>query len=126
MVQVKIDYGFNAMSKSQSKKEEIELPSSENDPLKSKHSVYVRVENCRSQHNQVSKEILALDMGVKKIVNTLLGEEEPGTLERKGGLVADIRGIREGMKSRLSGRDKASIVGSIILAISAIIVALLK
>ena len=116
------------MSKSQSKKKEIELPS-ENNPLKSrknKRSVYVRVEDCHTQHDQVSKEILALDMNVKKVVNTLLGEEEPGTLERKGGLVADIRSIREGMKSRLSGRDKASIAGSIIIAISAIIVALLK
>ena len=111
-----------------SKKEQIELPS-ENNPLKSrknKRSVYVRVEDCRTQHNQVSKEILALNLGVNKIVNTLLGEEEPGTLERKGGLVADIRSIREGMKSRLSGRDKASIIGAIVIAISAIIVALLK
>jgi hypothetical protein len=116
------------MSKSQSKKEEIEL-SSENDPLKNRKNNplgYVRIEDCRTQHTQVSKEIFALNMGVNKIVNTLLGEEEPGTLERKGGLVADIRGIRESMKSRLSGRDKASIAGSIVIAISAIIVALLK
>jgi len=113
------------MSKSQSKEEEIELPS-ENNPLKNKRSGYVRIEDCRSQHTQVSKDILALNMNVKKIVNTLLGEEAPGTLERKGGLVVDIRGIREGMKSRLSGRDKASIIGSIVIAISAIIVALLK
>jgi hypothetical protein len=107
------------MSKSQS---------SENNPLKSrkKRSVYVRVEDCRAQHTQVSKEILALNLNIKKVVNTLLGEEEPGTLDRKGGLVADIRGIKDGMKSRLSGRDKASIIGSIVIAVSAIIVALLK
>ena len=111
-----------------SKKKEIES-SSENNPLKSrknKRSGYVRIEDCRTQHAQVSNEIHGLNVDVKKIVNTLLGEEQPGTLERKGGLVADIQGIREGMKSRLSARDKASIICSVVIAISAIIVALLK
>jgi len=87
---------------------------------------YVRVEDCLAQHTQVSNEVRALNVDVKKIVNTLLGEEQPGSLERKGGLVVEIRGIKEGMKSRLSGRDKAGIIGAVVMAISAIIVALLK
>jgi hypothetical protein len=89
-------------------------------------SAYVRLEDCLAQHTQVSNEILVLNVNVKKIVNTLLGEEQPGSLERKGGLVVEIRGIKEGMKSRLSGRDKAGIIGAVVMAISAIIVALLK
>ena len=93
---------------------------------KNSPSAYVRLEDCRAQHIQVSNEIHALNVDVKKIVNTLLGEEQPGSLERKGGLVVEIRGIREGMKSRLSGRDKAGIIGAVVMAISAIVVALLK
>jgi hypothetical protein len=56
-------------------------------------------------------------------VTTLLGEQKPGSLERLGGLVADIRDIKT---NRWSPKEKATILASVVTAVAAIMVAIFK
>lgn len=84
---------------------------------------YVRIERCIVTH-----KALLLDMGVireevREIKKALIGS--PLNPESKGGIVGAIREIQRNSKSRLSGRDKAFIIGSFIAALGSIIVAIL-
>jgi len=45
-----------------------------------------------------------------------MGEEEAGSLQRKGGLTSDIQEIKNKMKGRLSGKDRAAIIIALIMA----------
>jgi hypothetical protein len=63
---------------------------------------------------------------VDQIVNTLLGEQKSGSLERAPGLVQTIQDIKGNMKSRWTSREKTTILASLITAIAAIIVAVFK
>lgn len=84
------------------------------------------VAECQATHEGVTRQMSDLQMSVTQIVNTLLGEPNPGSLERSKGLVDYVKEIKAGMKSRWSPKDKAAIVISLVTAISAIIVAVFK
>lgn len=82
---------------------------------------YVKVSVCVATHTELRKQMENMQSDMKKIVNTLMGEETGDGLLRKGGLVNDIQMIKNGMKSRLSGRDKAAIAVAVIMAAASII-----
>jgi len=86
----------------------------------------VTVAQCQKTHEDVTRQMSGLQTSVNQIVNTLLGEPNPGSLERSKGLVDYVKEIRAGMKSRWSPKDKAAIIISLVTAISAIIVAVFK
>lgn len=77
-------------------------------------------------HRQVDSSFNSLNIKVDQIVNTLLGKQVEGGLERKGGLVADVKDIKNNMKSRLSGKEKATVLIAVITGVSGIIIAILK
>jgi len=87
---------------------------------------FVTREECVQQHVNVAKEIGEVKIDLRKVVNTLMGEEVSGSLKRKGGIVGDLAEIKEKLSGRLSGKDKAYIVASFIVAVSSIIIAILK
>ena len=99
-------------------------PSSKN--KKNGGGSYVTVMQCQATHGDVTRQMSGLQSSVDKIVNTLLGEQKSGSLERSQGLVDDVKDIKVGMKSRWSPKDKAAIIISMITAFSAIIVAVFR
>ena len=84
------------------------------------------IAQCQATHGDVTRQMSNLQTSVNQIVNTLLGEQKPGTLEREQGLVKNIQDIRADMKSRWSPKDKAAIIISMVTAISAIVVAVFR
>lgn len=87
---------------------------------------YVTAAQCQATHRDVTNQISNLQTSVNQIVNTLLGEQKPGSLERGQGLVKDIQDIRSGMKSRWTSKERTTILASLITAIAAIIVAIFR
>lgn len=83
----------------------------------------VTVASCQATHKEVTHQMSTLQMSVDQIVTTLLGEQKPGSLERLGGLVADIRDIKT---NRWSPKEKATILASVVTAVAAIMVAIFK
>jgi len=84
------------------------------------------VARCQATHGEVSRQMFKMQTSVDEIVNTLLGEQKPGTLERGHGLVEEIHAIKAGMKSRWTSKEKATILVSLITAFAAIVVAVFK
>lgn len=81
---------------------------------------YVRVEDCRERHNTIMNQVSKTELA-------LFGSDGRGGMVKD---IADIRSkvdfIKDGLKGRLNGRDKAAIVGAVVVAVASIVVALLK
>lgn len=87
---------------------------------------YVTSAQCQATHGDVTRQMAGLQTSVDQIVNTLLGEQKMGSLERTSGLVQTIQDIKTAMKSRWTSREKTTILASLITAIAAIVVAIFK
>jgi len=89
---------------------------------KANPSPFVRKENCHERHElltiQASRMDIALfgdsKVGVAGIVNDI------------GVIKKDLQIVKDNLKGRLSGKDKAAIIAAIIMALASIIVALAK
>ena len=87
---------------------------------------YVKTAECRRTHAQVRETDEEFKKSLEQITNTLIGKPEPGSLERKNGMVQDIRDIKDKMKSKWSAKDKVALVTTFIVSATAIIIAILK
>jgi hypothetical protein len=86
----------------------------------------VTVASCQATHKEVTHQMSNLQTSVDQIVNTLLGEQKPGSLERSQGLAQDIKDLKTNSKGRWSPKEKATILASAVTAVAAIIVAIFK
>jgi len=82
-------------------------------PPKKNKPTYVTVEDCRDKHQKLDLALFGSD--------------------GRGGIVSDIsiiksdlKVVKENVKTRLGGKDKAAIIVALVTAIGAIIVAFLK
>ena len=86
----------------------------------------MKLDDCIAKHANVESKINELGLKLDEVVNTLIGKPEPGSLERKNGIVQDLREIKNGMKRKWTSKEKVAILTTFIMAAAAIIAALLK
>lgn len=82
---------------------------------------YITLELCTARHDELTRRLDVMEKDVLKIKVALIGENLKG-----GGLVQDVRDLKNKIRGSLSGKDKAAIIAAFITAAAAIIVALLK
>lgn len=87
---------------------------------------FVPVEYCERVHGDLNVQLSKLEGDMTKVINTLLGEQTEGTLERRGGLVDDIKHIRSKMVVRWRPKEKVAVITAFITAAAAVIIAVLK
>lgn len=76
---------------------------------------------CATKHTAVLTQIGRLEKDITDIKVALIGEPFKG-----GGIVGDLKELKDRKASSLSGKDLAAIVITFLTAIAAIIVALVK
>ena len=81
---------------------------------------YVSIAVCTSRHEALGREVSEIKLDVEQIKNALVGAD------MQSGLVKTVADIARNQKSSLSGKDKAAIIGSLILALSSVAVVLLQ
>jgi len=82
---------------------------------------YVPIELCTARHNEITRRLDVMEKDVLKIKVALIGENLKG-----GGLVQEVRDLKNKIRGSLSGKDKAAILIALISGIVAVIVAFLK
>ena len=92
--------------------------------------IFVPMDLCVSRHEALAKEMGAVTTELETIKNALVGSDLQGGLVKKiNDMDGNLKLVKENLKGKLSGRDKAIIIGAVITAIAsfaASLVALLK
>lgn len=95
-------------------------------PAGAHRDAFVKLNDCLEKHANVTAQMIDFGGKLDQVINTLIGTPEPGSLERKNGVVQQLKEIKEGQKGRWNAKEKAAIITAIIMAISAILTSLLK
>lgn len=82
---------------------------------------YVLITDCAMKHTQLVEQMGYVKVELSQIKYALVGNP----LKGEAGLVQIVNDIKKNSKSRLTGRDKALIVGSFLTALSSIVAALI-
>ena len=87
----------------------------------------VPMELCISKHESLAKEMGGMSAELKTIKDALVGTDlQSGLVKKISSIDSDIGIIKVNLKKSLSGKDKATIVVALLVAIASIIVAWLK
>jgi len=80
---------------------------------------YVTVVQCSERHTELSMEIKDAKEELKEIKTALIGNPMKG----EPGLVQHVKDIKKNSKSKLTGRDKALIIGSFLTSVGSVLIA---
>jgi len=75
--------------------------------------LFVYIEDCKAIHEKIDAALWGFD-------------GRGGIVKDIGDIKSDLKIVKENLKARLGGKDKAAIIVALVTAIGAIIVALLK
>ena len=87
---------------------------------------FVKVTDCIETHGHVEVQMKEFGGKLDQVMNTLIGTPEPGSLERKNGMMQELKEIRANMKGKWSAKEKAAVLTTFMMAAAAIIAAILK
>ena len=100
------------------------------EPRKKNNPGFVSIDLCVSRHESLAKEMGAMNTELVTIKNALVGPDlQSGLVKKINDMDGNLKMVKENLKGKLSGRDKAIIIGAVITAIAsfaASLIALLK
>lgn len=95
---------------------------------KNPNSEFVKVNDCLEKHANIEGQMRSFGGKLDQVVNTLIGTPEPGSLERKNGVVQELKAIKTEIKNSKKGgwtaKEKAAVAVAIIMGASGIVAAL--
>lgn len=87
----------------------------------------VSMELCVSKHEALAKEMGGMSAELKTIKDALVGPDlQSGLVKKISSIDSDIGIIKVNLRKSLSGKDKATVIAALLVAIGSIVVALLK
>ena len=93
---------------------------------KNNPGTFVSIDLCMSRHESLAKEMGAMGTELTTIKNALVGPDlQSGLVKKINDMDGNLKMVKENLKGKLSGKDKAVIIGAAITAITSLAASLI-